>query len=194
MLEPKWLLLLSAPCLALAGCITSPPGAYGATAEAREMKLKSCPGGLLDDCEDNDNQIIETEGRGGYWFTFADEEGSTIDPRGDFVMTTGGAQGSKHSARMRGTMASAGESLYVGMGFSLTNPKGPYDASKYQGVSFWAKGPGKVRFKTPDINTIPEGDRCKDCYNDFGVDLYLTAEYKLTDSAFRLPAEDHVGV
>jgi len=178
MLERKWLIVLTGPGLLLAGCITSPPGAYGDTPSALETKLEPCPNGLLDDGEDNNSQIIVQEGRDGYWFTFADPEGSTIEPRGDFVMAEGGPPGSKHAARMKGRIADKGKSLYVGMGFSLTNPKSPYDASRAKGISFWAKGPGKVRYKTPDINTIPEGDRCSDCYNDFGVDLYLTDQWQ----------------
>ena len=74
-------------------------------------------------------------------------------------------------------MAPAGDSLYVGVGFGLTNPKTPFDLSKAKGISFWAKGPGRVRFKAPDINTEPSGDRCTDCYNDFGVDIYLTDQW-----------------
>jgi len=169
---PKQLFVLLAPWL-VGGCITSPTWKYGETAEAKETKLESCPNGLIDDGEDANNQVLKVEGRDGYWFTFADNEGTTVEPKGDFRMTPGGPPGSKYAARMTGKVAPAGKSLYVGMGFALRSPKRPYDASKYQGVSFWAKGPGRVRFKTPDVNTTPEGDRCDDCYNDFGVDLVL---------------------
>ena len=72
---------------------------------------------------------------------------------------------------------------------SLLNPKGKYDASKYKGISFWAKGPGKVRFKTPDVNTAPEGDKCSDCYNDFGVDLYIAEQWQRYTIPFdRMPS------
>jgi endoglucanase len=167
---------LTAPWL-LVGCITSPVWDYGATADAKKASLDSCPNGMLDDGEDGNNQIIVTGGRDGYWFTFVDELGSTVEPKGDFKMTEGGREGSKYAARMTGKMAPAGDSLYAGMGFGLTNPKVPTDLSYAQGIRFWAKGPGKVRFKTPDINTEPSGDRCTDCYNDFGVDLFLQDDW-----------------
>lgn len=176
--------LLIALALLTSGCITSPPSEYGETPLAKKTKLKSCPGGLVDDTEDNDSQILKNEGRDGYWFTFKDPEGTTVEPSGDFVMTEGGpgrAQGlpadSKYAARAKGKVAESGKSVYVGFGFALTSPKTPYDASKYKGVSFWMKGPGKVRFKTPDVNTDPVGDRCDDCYNDFGVDLHVSEEW-----------------
>ena len=165
------------PTTMLTGCITSPTGSLKASLEAREMQLDPCPGGLIEDAEDNNSQILKNEERGGYWFTFVDEAGSTIEPHGEFTMSPGGPPGSQYAAHVKGQMAGSGASIYAGFGFAIADPKAPYDASKYKGVSFWAKGPGTVRFKTPDINTDPQGDRCNDCYNDFGVDIYLSEEW-----------------
>ncbi|HEX7499434.1 MAG TPA: hypothetical protein VF524_03930, partial [Polyangia bacterium] len=57
-------------------------------------------------------------------------------------------------------------------------PKNAYDASKYKGVSFWAKKApgsyGQVRFKVPDISTDGDGGVCTECFNDFGANLSLT--------------------
>jgi endoglucanase len=159
---------------AAAGCITSSPSNYGATGAARSTKLGRCPEGLVDDLEDGDSQIVKKEGREGYWFTFVDPAGSTIAPKDNFTPSPGGANGSRFSARMKGKLAASGKSLYAGMGFAFLSPKGKYDASRYKGISFWAKGPGTIRLKTPDVNTAPEGDKCTDCYNDFGVDLFLS--------------------
>lgn len=159
------------------GCITSSPSEFGATAVAKKEVLNRCPEGLIDDLADDDSQISKKEGREGYWFTFADKEGSTVLPHGDFKPEAGGPNGLSHAAHMHGKMASNGKSIYVGMGFSFLNPKGSYDGSKYKGISFWAKGPGKVRFEVPDVNTQPEGDKCSDCYNNFGVELYLTDQW-----------------
>jgi endoglucanase len=173
--------LLGAGAASLAfvsGCITSAPGEYGVSAEVRELKLSDCPNGIIDDAEDENSQITLGGSDAGYWFTFKDEVGSTVEPSGDFKMSEGGAEGSKYAAHMKGKMAAAGTSIYVGMGFQFTNPKGLYDAGKAQGVRFWAKGPGRIRFKTPDVNTEPSGDRCSSCYNDFGVDLQLSDKWE----------------
>jgi endoglucanase len=131
----------------------------------------------LDDGEDNDNQIKKLGGRDGYWFSFADTWGTTIEPKGQFSFAPGGANGTKLAAHIKGRTASSGESIYAGMGFAFTNPKTPYNAGEAKGIRFWAKGPGRIRFKTPDVNTAPEGDRCTDCYNDFGVDIVLQNEW-----------------
>jgi endoglucanase len=68
------------------------------------------------------------------------------------------------------------------MGLNFQDPKGPYDASKYKGITFKAKiGPGsvpEVRLKVPDMQTDPEGKICKECFNDFGLDLHLTESWQ----------------
>ena len=98
-----------------------------------------------------------------------------------FEMSPGGANGSGHAARMKGKIGGA-DIVYAGMGVNFVDPKGTYDASKYKGVSFWAKkGPGSisnVRLKVPDTNTDPDGKVCSECFNDFGADLVLTEEWQ----------------
>jgi hypothetical protein len=148
---------------------------------------RACPKdvGLISDGENNSNQTATIQGRGGYWYTFVDDVGSTVVPEagkngGTFEMTPGGANGTKYAARMTGTVAGSNEA-YVGMGLNFVDPKGQYDASKYKGISFWAKkGPGsaaKVRLKVPDVSTDPEGKICKGCYNDFGMEITLNDEW-----------------
>jgi endoglucanase len=65
---------------------------------------------------------------------------------------------------------------YAGLGFGVSE-QGTYDASRYQGVTFWAKGPGKLRFEIPDGSTSPKGGWCSDCYNDFGIEIGLTEQW-----------------
>jgi endoglucanase len=148
---------------------------------------KSCPKdvGLIADGENNSNQIADIQNRGGYWYTFVDDAGSTVVPEagkngGTFQMTPGGANGTKFAAHMTGTVG-GGSAVYVGMGFNFVDPKGQYDASKYKGIKFWAKkGPGsadKVKLKVPDKSTDPDGKICKECFNDFGMDLTLNDEW-----------------
>lgn len=147
---------------------------------------KDCAGAeyLIDDCEDGDNQVGKHGGRNGYWYTFADNHGTTITPPAHtkFLMSHGGAGDSKFAARMMGKISSNGDPLYAGVGFSFTDPKGPYDASNYTGISFYAKAGASsvktVRLKVPDVNTDPDGRVCKECFNDFGADLTLTDSWK----------------
>jgi endoglucanase len=165
--------------LCASGCLTTPASETGTTRRVRTLAPGACSGNsLIEDAEDNDSRVLVREGRGGYWYTSIDTEGSTIEPGGSFKMDGPGYGGSKHAAHMRGTMAPSGWSVYASMGFNLGDPSGAYDASKYSGVTFWAKGPAHVRFKIPDAYTAPGGGNCKDCYNDFGVELALTSEWE----------------
>lgn len=179
-----WGRQLLAPAATLVGCITSPTWNYGATRAARDTQLASCTDGMLDDCEDNNSQIHTQKGRDGYWFSFKDPWGSAVAPTGRFTMAPSERPGSQYAARISGQIARTGESLYAGVGFAFTDPQTPYDASQAVGVRFWAKGTGRVRFKIADANTAPSGDRCTDCYNDFGVELHLQESWVAYTVAF----------
>jgi endoglucanase len=145
---------------------------------------KACPPeAKIEDGEDTNNQVIVQDGRSGYIYTYADPEGSTVEPAGGgvFSMTPGGANGSQYALHMGGQLGSASV-VYAAMGLNFVDPKGTYDASKYQGISFFAKkGPGsvsKVRVKVSDKNTDPDGGVCGACSNDFGMVLSLSEEWQ----------------
>ena len=161
------------------GCLTTPASETGFSKRARDLAPRECgDSARIEDAEDGDNRILVREGRGGYWFTSIDSAGSTIEPVGTFTMSQPGRAGSAYAAHMHGLMAGSGDSVYAIMGLGFENPQGPYDASHYSGVSFWAKGPAHVRFEVSDAYTDPGGGKCADCYNHFGVELEFTAEWQ----------------
>src|SRR5690606_21562768 len=106
------LLAFAASTLALGGCrkgvvpndesmMNSPEG-------------RACPPaeGMIENCEDNNNQIMVQAGRGGYMYTFVDKEGSTVSPKsgeqgGIFECSPGGTQNSKFAMRMTGSIGTA---------------------------------------------------------------------------------------
>lgn len=164
------------------------------------VAVKTCPGALaaaadgsIDDLEDGNNQVQLVAGRGGYWWTAKDDNGSTIDPAGELKPSEGGA-GSKLAVHVTGKTASGdpGKAWGAIVGLRLAE-HGLYDASKYAGISFKAKVGEKsgsaVRLKVADVNTDPSGQVCKDaCYNDFGKDFTFThdwQEYKVSFSEMR---------
>jgi endoglucanase len=177
--------LVSLMALAAGGCRKK----VSATSEEAKQSPegRACPPniGMISDGETGANQTNVVKGRGGYWYTFSDKEGSTVTPMpgaqgGTFAMTAGGANGTKFAAKMSGTVGNA-EIVYAGMGMNFVDPKGQYDSSAYKGISFWAKkgpGTGKVRLKVPDKSTDPDGKICTECFNDFGADLTLTDQWQ----------------
>ena len=140
---------------------------------------------VIEDGENNDHQVLVHDGRGGYIYTFRGGD-TKVEPTagadgGTFTMSEGGANGSHHAARMHGTIG-GGAPDFVGLGFNLMEPQGPFDGSGYKGISFFARrGPtsvGTVRVKVPDKNTFPAAGVCTECYNDFGASVELTEEWK----------------
>jgi endoglucanase len=138
--------------------------------------------GVIDNGEDANNQVGVRDGRNGYWYTYVDEFGSTVEPEagsrgGTFSMSPGGANNSKYGANVHGRIGS-GSVVFGAVGFNFLDPKGPYDASRYNGIAFWARkgggSVGKVRLKVPDGSTTQEGGKCRECFNDFGADLNLS--------------------
>ncbi len=134
----------------------------------------------LDDFEDGDGQIVVADGRAGYWYTYADEAGSTIAPKNDALRPTdGGANGTARAFRFAGRLAAEG-TVFAGTGFSFLDPKAAYDASCCTGIRFQAKAHGcrgLVRLQVGDVNTVPEGTRCERCYDHFGKTYRLTEEW-----------------
>src|SRR5262245_2058228 len=113
--DPQHLTFLTV--LMLFGCATA-TAIGGCTpfgtkpASALPVALKECDAeGLIDDFEDNNNQINIAGDRGGYWYTYADKEGSTVwpvegDKGGTFTVVAGG-NNSKFAANMKGKLAPA---------------------------------------------------------------------------------------
>jgi endoglucanase len=185
MLKAQSVCLSLAFALSTVACI--PKDAPGSSSSGAD--LGPCPqSATIEDAEDDNNQVIVQDGRSGYVYTFVDKAGSTISPNGGaFAMTAGGANGSKYAMRINGKIGSA-ETVYGGLGINFVDPKAQYDASKFGGVSFYAKvGPGstsKVRLKIPDVATDPDGKVCTACFNDFGYDFTLTQDWQKYTVAF----------
>jgi len=138
----------------------------------------SGPPSLIDDLEDGDLQIIETEGRQGSWFTFDDETG---EHSGALVESPGrdGTGSALHISGSGFTSWGGGVGLYLN---ELDDTRSFYDASRYSGITFWAKvgeGSGSDFFvMVPDRNTQPEGGVCSSCYDHFHAPLTLTSEWQ----------------
>jgi len=166
---------------------------------------RACPPatGMISDGESL-NKTNFIAGRGGYWYTFLDTKengGSDIWPvsgalGGTFEMSDGGAHGTQHHARMKGSVGSA-DVVYAGMGLNFVDPKGAYDASRYGGIAFWAKkNPGStahVRVKIPDAQTDPAGKLCHQCFNDHGWELELTEQWELYTLPFAAMKQEDWG-
>lgn len=142
------------------------------------------PASLIEDAENGDSQIVVHDGRDGYVYTFVDPDSDLTQgaapPTKMVVPILGGAQGSGCAWNLRGKLA-AEDSAFVGLGMNMSHPKAAYDASRYAGVTFFARrSPGtsaRVRVHFPDWNTDPDGAICRDCFNDFGAEITVTEQW-----------------
>jgi hypothetical protein len=151
------------------------------------------PMDLIDDLEDGDDAINETNGRLGGWYTFNDESttGTQIPPGSGFTTTTGGAEGSAFSA---GTSGNGFTVWGAGMGFDLNNPaavgltgpRSPYDASRFTSIAFKAKGNVPIRVSLEIVGVTPtdRGGTCtpsttmgEECDDLHGTPVDLTADW-----------------
>jgi endoglucanase len=178
-LAPRHLLPFAVVAAVAVGCVA--PGAHTATAPV----LKECgPDGLIDDLNDGNSQVAPVGGRSGYWYVYADKQGTTITPAGTFESVEGGhgsTTGEQYTAEMKGKLATS-SNVYAGMGMDFVSPKVTYDVSKYEGITFFAKrAPGtisKLNVKLPDVNTDPDGKICSDCYNDFAYTIDVGEDWQ----------------
>lgn len=168
--------LLASAALAALACACNP-------LTANELnRIGACaPEDIIEDAENGDSQAVIAGGRGGYLYTFVDDKGSSVDPGPEaFAPSPGGPADSRFMIRVAGKLEAGGDN-YAGVGLSFTDPKAPYDASAYQGISFFARAEAgtdpHLRVKLPDTATDPDGETCKECYNDFGVDFAVDEEW-----------------
>lgn len=187
--------LLGSALLGSAGCMRQAPGPRAEEQGCWSKAPLAAPHPLLiEDAENGDSRIIFQQGRGGFLYTFADEDGSDIFPApalkgGQFRASRGGANHSQCALNFRGQLV-AGPEVFAGLGLDLTAPRAAYDASRYLGVAFVARhGAGtasRVRVLLLDTNTDPAGGSCAECYNHFGLDLDLTSEWQSYELPFEL--------
>jgi hypothetical protein len=148
----------------------------------------------IDDFEDPDPQSLPDGNRGGFWYVYDDMTGETSPEAGSpttaepvnppYVDTSAFAM---HFHGMGHTQWGAG------LGVSLTDTGGNpfcYDAHDYTGVTFWARGNGKLKFEA-QINGAtgePFGGSCAcegsasmpdcSCCGGYEVPVPLTGEWQ----------------
>jgi hypothetical protein len=163
---------------------TASTGGAGGTAATT-----SCPGlalneEMIDDMNDGDRFIPQVNGRAGAWKDEGDATPSSTmfpDPTGLFTMTNTGDACRKYAAYVYGGPFVDGNPVfYFGIG-------GPYDASKYDGISFLAKidsgSASGLRVVFPDKDTQPDGGLCQasvpgnSCWDHYGKKIDITTTW-----------------
>jgi len=138
---------------------------------------RPCSTLVLEDWEDGDSRATSSQGPSGAWHSYTDTSGSTLAPNGAFLPARGGAHGSQYAGHIQGKLGSA-QHVWAGLAERFGAPATPQDLSQWRRVCFQAKGSGRARLDMPDANTDPEGGVCKQCYNYFGANFNLSADWQ----------------
>jgi hypothetical protein len=119
---------------------------------------------------------IQTTATPGYWYTYNDMTvGATQAPAVNGTFNTAQITPARGASTYGVHTTGSGFTGWgAGMGFNFIGPKiSTVDASKYKGITFYAKGGGSVRVNVLTKATTPEGCVCatqpKGCFDHFSV-------------------------
>jgi len=136
----------------------------------------------IDDFEDGNPLIEAAEGRFGVWSMFKDS-----DTPGNFEALTPTRLPNATRRNRYALHVSGGELLDWGASIQFDLRPSCYDAGAYSGLSFRAKGPGRVYVGVRQISVVPVeyGGTCtKDCYNVHQKKVDLSARWETYTVAF----------
>jgi hypothetical protein len=157
------------------GAVGGIAGAAGGSAGAAGASGGSIGLSMIDDFEDQNQFLLPIDGRSGQWSSFSDGT-----PGGElgFSILRAARPASNYALNLAGRGFTA---WGAGVGFGL-NRGGPYDASIYRGVTFWARidsgSDTAVRLNVVDEHTTPEGGFCSACWDHFGRWIVLRQEWQ----------------
>lgn len=118
---------------------------------------------LIDDFEDGDDAIALLEGRVGHWRWARETDAPGTAPALLPIPRPGATPSNRHALHVKGR-----ELVDWGATVEFTFQPPCYDAGKYQGISFEARGPGRIYVAPRETTVIPveEGGVCEhDCHN-----------------------------
>jgi hypothetical protein len=142
---------------------------------------------LLDDFDDGDSTAVPEPDREAYWFTIHDDSAGTIVPDTNFLPVPGGAHGSAGAAHITASGYSVwGAGLSANISHFAGGIRCPYNASKFSGLRFYARGSGLVRVElmVPEIVDQLYGGKCNPgagevCYDTHGISITPGASWQL---------------
>lgn len=131
---------------------------------------------LIDDFEDGDDAIAPFEARVGLWRWVRDTDAPGTAPALLPIPRPDATPSNQLAVRVKGARL-----LDWGAAVEFTFRPACYDASKYRGVAFDARGPGRFYVAPRETSVIPKkhGGRCeKDCHNPHVLKIDLGPEWR----------------
>ena len=129
----------------------------------------------IDDFEDGDDAITSLDGRAGFWRWAREIDAPGTAPALIPLPRPDATRGNRLALHVKG-----GQLEDWGATVEFNFRPGCYDASKYAGISFQARGPGRIYVAPREVNVIPiaEGGTCDhDCHNPHVAKIDLDAAW-----------------
>jgi len=130
----------------------------------------------IDDFEDGDDAIRPLEGRAGFWRWAREIDAPGTAPALIPIPRPDATRANRLALHVKG-----GQLSDWGATVEFDFRPACYDASKYVGVSFQARGPGRVYFAARERSVIPvaEGGSCEvDCHNPHVTKVELESGFR----------------
>jgi len=141
---------------------------------ARNSALGKQP--LIDNFEDGDDEVSLFEGRAGLWRWVRDTDAAGTAPALLPIPRSIAKPGNRLAIHVKG-----GRLLDWGAVVEFNFVPACYDASVYRGLSFQAKGPGRLFVGPREVGVIPvaNGGTCvEDCHNGHAKKVDLDAQWR----------------
>ncbi|HYP76061.1 MAG TPA: hypothetical protein VER12_08905 [Polyangiaceae bacterium] len=163
-----------------AGSAAAPRASVAAAPLAVDPCLSPAPASgsepLIDDFEDGDDAILPLEGRLGFWRWPREIDAPGTAPALIPVPRADASRANRFAQHVKG-----GQLVDWGATIEFDFRPACYDASKYVGVSFQARGPGRIYFAPRERSVIPiaEGGNCQaDCHNPHVTKIELDSTWR----------------
>ena len=130
----------------------------------------------IDDFEDGDDAVRAVEGRSGFWRWAREIDAPGTAPALIPIPRPDATRTNRLAQHVKG-----GELVDWGATVEFNFRPACYDASKYVGVSFQARGPGRIYFAPRERSVIPiaDGGSCEaDCYNPHVAKVDLESSWR----------------
>jgi len=130
---------------------------------------------LIDDFEDGDDEIRPLEGRAGFWRWAREIDAPGTAPALIPIPRPDATRANRFAQHVKG-----GQLVDWGATIEFDFRPACYDASRYVGVSFQARGPGRIYFAPRERSVIPiaEGGSCQaECHNPHAIKIELDASW-----------------
>ncbi len=131
---------------------------------------------LIDDFEDGDDEVSLVDGRSGLWRWVRDTDAPGTSPALLPIPRPSPRPGNRLAVHVKG-----GKLLDWGAVIEFNFVPACYDASAYDGLTFQAKGPGRIFVAPREVGVIPVaiGGTCRqDCHNAHVKKIDLDAQWR----------------